>query len=92
LRRSDEFVATAVAKKVSALETARFFEERGARADFRAFDKIMRRRHDEPPLEGDEMPKYEMAIEAPTFTIVRAVIFLGSSVACIDDFGARRFT
>jgi hypothetical protein len=53
----NQFVATAVAEKVSALETARFFEDRKARADFKAFDKIMKRRGGEPAREGDEMPK-----------------------------------
>ncbi len=52
----NQFVATAVAEKVSALETARFFQDRKARADFKAFDKIMKRRGGEPPREGDEMP------------------------------------
>jgi hypothetical protein len=51
----NQFVATAVAEKVSALQTARFFEGRRARADFKAFDKIMRRRGGKPPREGDEM-------------------------------------
>ena len=52
----NQFVATAVAEKVSALETARFFTDRKARADFKAFDKIMSRRGGKPPREGDEMP------------------------------------
>ncbi|HUY12310.1 MAG TPA: toxin-antitoxin system HicB family antitoxin [Terriglobia bacterium] len=52
----NQFVATAVAEKVSALETARFFQSKRARADFKAFDKIMRRRGGKPPREGDEMP------------------------------------
>jgi hypothetical protein len=52
----NQFVATAVAEKVSALQTARFFEDRRARADFKAFDKIMRRRGGKPPRQGDEMP------------------------------------
>jgi hypothetical protein len=52
----NQFVATAVAEKVSALQTARFFADRRARADFKAFDKIMRRRGGKPPREGDEMP------------------------------------
>jgi hypothetical protein len=51
----NQFVATAVAEKVSALETARFFADRKARADFKAFDKIMRRRGGSPPREGDEL-------------------------------------
>ena len=41
----NQFSATAVAEKVSALETARFFTDRKARADFKAFDKIMSRPH-----------------------------------------------
>jgi hypothetical protein len=52
----NQFVATAVAEKVSALRTARFFKDRRARADFKTFDKIMRRRGGKPPREGDEMP------------------------------------
>jgi hypothetical protein len=52
----NQFVATAVAEKVSALQTARFFQERKARADFKAFDRIMKRRGGEPPRLGDEMP------------------------------------
>lgn len=52
----DQFVAAAVAEKVSALQTARFFADRKARADFEAFDRIMRRRGGEAPREGDEMP------------------------------------
>jgi len=50
----NQFVATAVAEKVSALRTARYFADRKARADFAAFDKIMRRRGGKPPREGDE--------------------------------------
>jgi len=55
----NQFVATAVAEKVSALQTARFFQERRTRADFRTFDRIMRRRRGEPPREGDEMPGWK---------------------------------
>ena len=51
----NQFVA--VAEKVSALQTARYFEDRRAQADFKAFDKIMRRRRGKPPREGDEMPR-----------------------------------
>ena len=52
----NQFVAMAVAEKVSALQAARFFEDRRARADFKTFDKIMRRRGGKTPREGDEMP------------------------------------
>lgn len=52
----NQFVATAVAEKVSALQTAHFFQDRKARADFKAFDRIINRRGGKPPREGDEMP------------------------------------
>ena len=52
----NQFVATAVAEKVSALQSAKYFADRRARADFKAFDKIMRRRGGRMPREGDEMP------------------------------------
>jgi hypothetical protein len=48
----NQFVATAVAEKVSALQTAKYFEDRRARADFKAFDKIMRRRGGRMPREA----------------------------------------
>ena len=51
----NQFVATAVAEKVSALQTATFFQDRKARADFKAFDKIMKRRTGKPPREGDRL-------------------------------------
>jgi hypothetical protein len=51
----NQFVATAVAEKLSALQTAEFFATRKARADFKAFDKLMKRRRAQPPREGDEM-------------------------------------
>jgi hypothetical protein len=52
----NQFVATAVAEKVSALQTAAYFADRQARADFKAFDKIMKRRGGSKPRAGDEMP------------------------------------
>jgi hypothetical protein len=52
----NQFVTTAVAEKVSALETARYFADRKVRADFKAFDKIMKRRGGKPPRAGDELP------------------------------------
>lgn len=53
----NQFVATAVAEKLSALQTAEFFTNRKARTDFKAFDKLMKRRRSQPPREGDETPK-----------------------------------
>ncbi|MBI3709038.1 MAG: toxin-antitoxin system HicB family antitoxin [Proteobacteria bacterium] len=52
----NQFVATAVAEKVAALRTATYFAERRARADFKAFDRIMKRRGGEKPRPGDELP------------------------------------
>ena len=52
----NQFVTTAIAEKVSALETARFFADRKARADFKAFDRIMKRKGGKPPRPGDEVP------------------------------------
>ena len=52
----NQFIATAVAEKISALQTARFFTDRKARADFKAFDRIMKRRGGKPPRPGDEVP------------------------------------
>ena len=51
----NQFVVMAVAEKVSALDTARFFAERKARADFPAFDKALKRRGGERPRQGDEL-------------------------------------
>jgi hypothetical protein len=53
----NQFVATGVAEKVSALQTAKFFADRRARADFKAFDKIMQRRGGSAPREGDDLPR-----------------------------------
>ena len=52
----NQFVATAVAEKLSALQTVEYFSGSKAHADFKAFDKIMKRRGGKPPREGDEMP------------------------------------
>jgi hypothetical protein len=52
----NQFVTTAVAEKVSALQTATYFADRKAWADFKAFDKIMKRKVGKPPRKGDEMP------------------------------------
>jgi hypothetical protein len=43
-------------RKNSVLATVYFFQERKARADFKAFDRIMKHRGGKPPRAGDEMP------------------------------------
>jgi len=51
-----QFVATAVAEKLAVLRTADFFAERKSRANFKTFDKLMKRRRGNPPRSGDELP------------------------------------
>jgi len=50
----NQFVVMAVAEKVSALETATFFEERRARGDRELLRRVVNRRGGEPPRAGDE--------------------------------------
>ena len=49
----NQFVATAVAEKLAAMNTAAFFAERRDRADFDAFDRLMQRKGGEPPRPED---------------------------------------
>ena len=49
----NQFVATAVAEKLAAMNTAEFFADRRKRADFDAFDRLMRRKDGEPPQPDD---------------------------------------
>ena len=51
----NQFVVMAVAEKLSALETAAFFEERRKRADMKEFKRILTRQGGEPPRPGDEI-------------------------------------
>ncbi len=53
----NQFVSTAVAEKVSALRTARYFEERKGRTDWDAFDRIMGRSGGERPRADDRLPE-----------------------------------
>jgi hypothetical protein len=53
----NQFILTAVAEKVSALETAGFFTERKARADMKAFKRTMTRAGGERPRPADELPE-----------------------------------
>jgi uncharacterized protein (DUF1778 family) len=52
----NQFIVSAVAEKLAALKTADYFAKRAARADFHAFDRLMRRRGGQAPQPGDEMP------------------------------------
>jgi hypothetical protein len=53
----NQFVATAVAEKVSALRTAKYFAERKGRTNWDAFERIMSRESREPAQPGDEVPE-----------------------------------
>jgi hypothetical protein len=52
----NQFVATAVAEKLAAMNTATFFAERKERADLKAFKRILKRQGGVPPRDGDERP------------------------------------
>lgn len=51
----NQFIATAVAEKAAAMLTLAFLEERAKRGDPAAFDRILARVPDVPPLPGDEI-------------------------------------
>ncbi|MBX3599463.1 MAG: toxin-antitoxin system HicB family antitoxin [Rubrivivax sp.] len=50
----NQFVATAVAEKLAAMQTASFFADRRRRADLDVLRRMLRREGGEPPREGDE--------------------------------------
>ena len=52
----NQFVATAVAEKLAAMNTAAYFAERRDRADLAAFDRILARPGGEPPGPDDLLP------------------------------------
>ena len=51
----NQFIAIAVAEKISALETERFFAERAKQADMEEFRDILFRPGGEPLRSGDEL-------------------------------------
>jgi hypothetical protein len=51
----NQFIATAVAEKVSALNAATYLRTRAARSDRARFDQILARLGSLPPREGDEV-------------------------------------
>ncbi|MBA4009549.1 MAG: toxin-antitoxin system HicB family antitoxin [Erythrobacter sp.] len=51
----NQFMATAVAEKISVLATIDLFEDRAARADYETFDRVMNRKGGEEPRAGDEI-------------------------------------
>jgi len=51
----NQFINVAVAEKLATLRTVQYFQERVARADLAAFDRLLARAGDEPPRPGDEI-------------------------------------
>ncbi|HET6234129.1 MAG TPA: hypothetical protein VFE41_04030 [Acetobacteraceae bacterium] len=52
----EQFVTQAVMEKIAALEIQEYFAARRARADLRAFDRVLAKAGDEPPRPDDAMP------------------------------------
>lgn len=52
----NQFIAIAVAEKLSALDTADFFETRAKRSNLDRFWAMLNRPGGEPPRDGDELP------------------------------------
>ena len=53
----NQFIVSAVAEKLAALKTAEYFARRAARADFAAFDRLMKKRGGEAPGSDDKIPE-----------------------------------
>ena len=52
----NQLINIALAEKLAAWRTAKFFEERAARANPAAVDRLLARIGNEPPRPGDEIP------------------------------------
>lgn len=52
----NQFIATAVAEKVSALSAADYLARRGEQADLEAYRRVLEQVPDVPPMAGDELP------------------------------------
>jgi hypothetical protein len=58
----DQLVAIALAAQVSAWRTSESIKSRAQRVDYAAFDRVMAKVPNVPPLPGDELPEgYEPA-------------------------------
>ena len=51
----NQFINVAVAEKLAALRTARYFRERAARADLETFDRLLASAGEGTPCPGDEI-------------------------------------
>ena len=54
----NQFINVAVAEKLAALRTQRYFRERAARADLDTFDRLLATAGEEPPRRGDEIVEF----------------------------------
>jgi hypothetical protein len=61
----NQFINVAVAEKLAALRTVQYFQERAARADVAAFDRLLRRAGGEPPGPGDEIDDATLRARPP---------------------------
>ena len=52
----NQFLITASAEKLSALETVDYLRERARRADLKDFDRLLAMVPDTDPDQGDELP------------------------------------
>jgi hypothetical protein len=53
----NQFIATAVAEKLSALTTVDYLAERATRGDRARFDRVLAKVRDGPAREGDRLPE-----------------------------------
>jgi hypothetical protein len=53
----NQLIATALAEKISALDTVEYLEARAARSSKKAFREALSRIPDRPPMAGDELPR-----------------------------------
>lgn len=51
----NQLIATALAEKISALATEEYLEALAAEGSSEAFDRVMAKAKDRPPLPGDEL-------------------------------------
>ncbi len=51
----NQFINVAVAEKLAALRTARYFQERATRDNLEKFDRLLAKAGDEPLRRGDEI-------------------------------------
>ncbi|MDH3230201.1 MAG: toxin-antitoxin system HicB family antitoxin [Alphaproteobacteria bacterium] len=52
----NQLFLTAIAEKLSAIDTEEFIMERAVRADADAYRKVLQKIRDIPPQKGDELP------------------------------------